>query len=572
MVRAARGRELPTEITAGAVVLGYEGRDGRAYRARLSFTPEIVRVGPREVTLAAKLAPGQTETFEIRVRPEISPGGAAPPPRRNLIALVERTREQSRAFLEGCTKIETDNEVFTQALYRALADIRDLVGEYGGRQVLTAGLPWYATPFGRDAILTSLQILPFCPEVAADTLRVLAAHQGRVLDPYREEEPGKIMHEIRLGEMARAKEIPHTPYYGTVDATPLFLVLLEETHRVTGDAELVRELMPAARAALGWIDEYGDLDGDGFVEYKRTTSGAGGLANQGWKDSHDGILFPDGAQPVAPIALCEVQGYVYDAKARMARLMRGAGEHRTAEALSVAAKRLRRRIEEAFWVEELGTYALALDGEKRALKTVASNAGHLLFSRVPSPKRAERVAERVFDEGMWSGWGIRTLSAVHPMFNPLSYHNGSVWPHDNSLIAMGLSHYGMCARAEKILSALFETSRHFRLGRLPELFSGLERGVFEFPAHYPVACTPQAWAAGAWFMLLQAILGLSPDAPAGVLHIRSPRLPAWLGELTLRGLRVGQSRVSIRFARVERRCFVDVLDVSGAPLKVQIEL
>jgi glycogen debranching enzyme len=380
------------------------------------------------------------------------------------------------------------------------------------------------------------------------------------------------MHELRRGELARSGEIPHIPYYGTIDATPLWLVLLHETWRWTGDLELVQELLPNARRALDWIDRYGDLDGDGLVEYSRTS--ARGLVNQGWKDSGDGVPFPDGRLPDPPIALIEVQGYVYDAKVRAADLFDRAGDADTAIRLRIEAERLRAQVIDRFWLDDLGTFALALDGHKRPIPTVTSNAGHALWSRIPDAARAARVGKTLLAQDMSCGWGIRTLSARHPVFNPMSYHNGSVWPHDNALIVMGLSHYGLAADALPIIAATQDAAEVADLNRLPELYCGIRRDGAAAPVSYPVSCSPQAWASGALFLMLQGVLGIFPDAPRHVLHVRNPVLPARLQELTITNLAVGRGRVSLHFARHATRTLVNVLAIEseGPTLQVRIEL
>jgi glycogen debranching enzyme len=370
--------------------------------------------------------------------------------------------------------------------------------------------------------------------------------------------------------MARAGEIPHVPYYGTIDATPLWLVLLHETWRWTGDEALVRELLPHAERALAWIDDYGDRDGDGFVEYARTSDK--GLANQGWKDSGDGVPFPDGRLPEGPIALVEVQGYVYDAKVRMAELFARFGHSERATTLAAEAERLREAIRERFWLEASGTFALALDGAKRQVPTVTSNPGHLLWSRVPTPGQAASVARVLLGPDLFSGWGIRTLSAAHRVYNPMSYHNGSVWPHDNALAVFGLARYGLAREALPVVRGLHEAAIGADFQRLPELFCGMTRQRGSRLVRYPVSCSPQAWASAAFFLILQGSLGLYPEAPARVLHVRNPVLPDFLHELSVTGLTVGDSRVSLQFRRQGDRTLANLLAVDGGRLQVRIEL
>lgn len=451
-----------------------------------------------------------------------------------------------------------------------MADLHALTIRYGGRPIITAGIPWFTAPFGRDSIITSLQALIFNPDIAVQTLRFLAAYQGDRLDEFTEEQPGKILHEVRRGEMASCREVPHLPYYGSVDATPLFLILLGETLRWTGDLGLARELLPHAERALRWIHEYGDLDGDGFVEYARRSPS--GLSNQGWKDSDDGVPFPDGTIPKPPIALVEVQGYVYAAMRAMAEVYAALDNKEGSRRLRAEAEALRRRIQDAFWFEETGYYALALDGDKRPLPTITSNPGHLLWAGVPTAAQAQRMAAVLLGERLFSGWGVRTLARNQPVYNPLSYHDGTVWPHDNSLIALGLARYGFRVEAATILIALYEASLYFRYHRLPELFCGLGRGETDAPVHYPVSCSPQAWAAGAFFPMLQGVLGIEPDAIAGTLHLVRPYLPDRLQLMEAVRVRIGRSRVSVQFSAQRERTMANVLAIDGDPLQVRIDV
>ena len=436
--------------------------------------------------------------------------------------------------------------------------------------VVSAGIPWYTCPFGRDALITGFESLLAAPELARDALRFLAGLQAREDDPARDAEPGKIPHEIRFGEMAAAGEVPHTPYYGSVDATPLFLVLLSEYELWTADTATVDALLPAAEAAIGWIERQAARDRDGLLTYERRTPK--GLRNQGWKDSHDGVPFADGFPAEPPIALVEVQGYAIDARRRMAQLLDRRGRRHEAARLRAKARALADVVEERFWMEGKGTHAIALDRAGRQVDAVTSNPGHLLFSRAVSEQRARAVTASLLGPGMWSGWGIRTLAAGQPAYNPLSYHDGTVWPHDNALCAMGMSSYGMTRDAGEVLSALWQAAQHFRQLRLPELFCGLERDGGGFPVHYPVACSPQAWSSAAWFLLLRASLGIFPDAPRQTLRIAGPHLPPWLDEIVLEGVRVGPARATLRFARGPKAAFAEVVDVHGGPLRVHIEV
>ncbi len=572
--RERRGSPLPTEITpaaggrAASVQFGYRGLDRRTYRTRLDFHGGRLSLTEHRARFEFHLRPNEVEAVSIQVSPAVD---AAPAPchPRPFADRVRGNLDEYRAWSESCATVETGDEPFDQALAQATADLKALALDARGLRVLSAGIPWYAAPFGRDAIVTSIQALPFTAAPARDTLRFLAAFQGTKDDPTRDEEPGKMPHELRAGEMAAAGEIPHTPYYGSADVTPLWLVLLSEYFLWTDDRQTVEELLPSADAALAWLDR-GDLDGDGLIEYQRRAER--GLRNQGWKDSTDGVCFPDGTLAEPPIAMVEIQGYALDARRRMAQLYQRLGRTGRSTRLGEAARLLGRRIEERFWMPEAGYYGLALDGRKRLVPTITSNPGHLLWSRAVSAERAARVAEVLLSEACFSGWGIRTLAKGQAAYNPLSYHRGTVWPHDNALVALGLANHGLTRAAGRLLEGLHAASRRFRLGRLPELFCGLGRSSGEFPVLYPVACSPQAWASGALFMLLQAVLGLYPDAPRRLLRIRHPHLPVGIRELTLRRLRVGRSIVTLHFTRTGEGTFASVLEASGDPLAIRIEM
>jgi glycogen debranching enzyme len=435
-------------------------------------------------------------------------------------------------FLAAAPQLETDWDPLEHIYERSLIDLAALRFEttlFPGQPMPAAGLPWFMTVFGRDSLLTSFQALPFTPELAETTLRVLARYQATERDDFRDAEPGKILHEIRFGELTHFDERPHSPYYGTADATPLFLVLLDEYERWTGDTELVSELEPEARAALQWIDEHGDRDGDSYVEYERRNEETG-LENQCWKDSWDSIRFSEGSIAKGPIATCEIQGYVYDAKVRTARLAREIwGDEELAERLEREAQELRSRFNEDFWVAERGFYALALDGEKRQVDSLTSNVGHLLWSGIVPEDRAEQLAEHLVGDALFSGWGVRTMAEGEGGYNPIRYHNGTVWPHDNSLIAHGLQRYGFREEASKVALTTLEAATFFRY-RLPEVFAGYRRGRTSFPVEYPTASSPQAWATGTPLLLLRVLLGLEPDGD----ELRSdPQLPDQIRRLEL---------------------------------------
>jgi glycogen debranching enzyme len=434
------------------------------------------------------------------------------------------------------------------------------------RLILAAGIPWFCAPFGRDALLTASQSLLVNPSLAKDSLRVLAAYQGKRFDEHTEEEPGKIFHELRFGEMAQTRETPHTPYYGSIDATPLFVIVADATYQVTADGLWLRQLQAAVESALAWIDARSGA-GTHFVTYRRQS--ARGLDNQGWKDSRAAVAYPDGRLAAAPIALCEIQGYCADAYRRGARLLAELGKPELAERYAARAKALRALTNEHFWLPELGRYAYALDADGKAVDTVVSNLGHLLWSRIPDEPCAGATADLLLRSESFSGFGIRTLAAGQAAYNPLSYHNGTVWPHDNSIIAKGMANYGYTSHATDVFEGLIAAMHYFRDHRLPELFCGMPREAGDV-VRYPVACSPQAWAAGAPFLLLQSVLGIHADAPRRKLSIRNACLPPSIEWCELDNLRVGSSRVRVRFRRADKRVHVDALEISGAHLRTEI--
>jgi glycogen debranching enzyme len=472
--------------------------------------------------------------------------------RRTLDSAFEGVRDSYDEWRSASTQIETDHELFDQLLRRALQDLRLLIDDVDGDLVPTAGIPWFAVPFGRDSLITAMQTLLLRPEVAAGTLRFLARHQGTELNDFR------------LGELARLKRVPHSPYYGSVDSTPLFLIALGEYVTWTGDLELARRLLPNAEAGLAWMRQYGDADGDGFLEYH--TRSSEGMRNQGWKDSPDSATHRDGTLAEPPIALAEVQAYAYGAHREMAQLYARLGLPEREREERAAAERVRSRFldtlpmadaDGAFW-------AMGLDGDKQRIETVTSNPGHALWTGLLPGADADIAVQRLVRDDMLCGWGLRTLSSRARSFNPMSYHNGSVWPHDNALVALGMKRAGADAAARDVASQVFEAGLRFPGARLPELWCGFarDRRYQSTPAQYPVSCSPQAWAAGSAFMLLQALLGLEADAFEGVVRLR-PLLPTWLGHISLRKLRVAGRQVDLDVVRQGHRTVVDVLDDGG---------
>lgn len=538
----------------------------------------VYRLGPGDP--APHFASGQL-LFELELGPAgswhtratfvLETGAApvlpAPPDTQKRAHLGEAAPDE---WQRSATALHSSNYNLRTMYQQAVADLGALrMSEHECASdvwVPAAGVPWFVTLFGRDSLIVSYQNFLLSPSFAVGALTKLAEFQSTVDDPYRDAEPGKIMHEARFGELAHFRMIPHTPYYGTADATILYLIVLSELLRWTGELALLEQFREAALGCLSWIDRYGDRDGDGFQEYK--TRSPRGYYNMAWKDASDAVVYPDGGLVKLPIATCELQGYVYDAKLRMAEAFEAAGDAMLPERLRGEAAELRKHFNEAFWLSETGFLAYCLDGDKHPVQTVASNPGHCLWSGIVEPEQAAKVAGRMFREDMWSGWGVRTLSAENPAYDPLEYQRGSVWPHDNGIIAAGLYRYGERERASRIATAILEAAAMFERFRLPELFAGFSRAEDPFPVQIITANTPQAWASGTIFHLVRTIVGLNPDALNRRLYL-DPDLPPGLDDLTLTDLKVGGTRLSVRFARATGKCKFDVIEREGEELRIE---
>jgi glycogen debranching enzyme len=561
--RARRGVGTSALIGPADVVFEYHGLDAAARSTALHFDPRPTRLAVNSATYHFDLGPQQITSLFVAVSCNKPIPYRPAPFFRGLLA----HRREMRRSTAGATSIETSNNIFNEVVCQAMADLNMLMTETPQGRYPYAGIPWYSTTFGRDGLITALQMLWIDPRVARGVLRRLAAYQANTVDPLADAEPGKILHEMRGGEMAALREVPFAQYYGSVDATPLFVLLAGRYVERTGDEETLAELWPAIEAALRWIDGAGDPDRDGFVEYRRASEQ--GLANQGWKDSYDAIFHADGRLAEGYIALAEVQGYVFAGKQLAARCALRLGLVERARELEAEAQRLAERFEEAFWCPELGAYALALDGEKQPCRVRTSNAGQLLFTGIVREDRARLVAAELMRPHFFSGWGIRTVACGEARYNPMSYHNGSIWPHDNALIALGLARYGLKHSVEQVFKGLFEAAGYMDLRRLPELFCGFQRERRRGPTLYPVACAPQAWASATPFTLLEAALGIEFDAERGEIRLRNPRLPAFLNEVILRDLGLGDSSVDLCVRRHGDDVSLEVLHTRG---RIQVSI
>ncbi|MPZ21163.1 MAG: amylo-alpha-1,6-glucosidase [Luteitalea sp.] len=542
--RERRGQVRAPMTTDAELQLSYEGLDRVVRTTRISVTPAPAAIEANDVRLDIALKPGEETRYDLAIGCETGADAG----RAGFFDMAfEQASNTLGAYRAGFSRLSTSNEQFNDWLNQSLDDLSMMLTETPAGPYPYAGVPWFSTPFGRDGIITALECLWLNPGLARGVLGYLAATQATEALPEQDAEPGKILHETREGEMAALGEIPFGRYYGSHDTTPLFVLLAAEYHRRTADRPFIEQIWPSVQRALAWIETFGDLDGDLFLEYRRKSSH--GLIQQGWKDSHDSVFHQDGTPAEPPIALCEVQAYVYGAWCGASKLATMLGDNVRAAELAQQARMLREKFEATFWLEELGTYALALDGKKRPCRLRASNAGHCLLTGLVGPERASRLAETLLDDSMFSGWGIRTLATDQARYNPMSYHNGSVWPHDNAIIALGLSRYGRKADALRVMTGLFDASLFVDAHRLPELFCGFPRRPSAAPTLYPVACAPQAWAAAAVFPLLQAALGLDICAPERVLRFQDPMLPPFLEEIQIANLVVGDAVVDLLLQR-----------------------
>ncbi|HEY1505041.1 MAG TPA: amylo-alpha-1,6-glucosidase, partial [Stellaceae bacterium] len=541
-IRQRRGTRLPDELRLDGATLAYRGLDDLERRMNVSFEPRPQAIRGHNARWQVDLPPGGRASLHFTFR--VDDGHTATPSCAEAIAHAEK-RQADRQ--QRTADIYTSNESFNTWLSHSRANLDMLITETPHGLYPYAGVPWFSTAFGRDGLITALECLWLDPALAAGTLRFLAAHQATAVDPAADAEPGKILHETRKGEMAALKEVPFGCYYGSVDATPLFIVLAAAYYARTGDRALIETLWPHIEAALRWMDEYGDRDRDGFLEYGRTSQD--GLVNQGWKDSGDSIFHADGRLAQGPIALIEVQAYAFAAYNGAAMLARKLDLPERAAALAVKADNLAQQVERTFWIEEINTYALALDGQKAPCRVRASNAGHVLFAGLTSQARAEQVARALMAPEFFSEWGIRTVAHGEARYNPMSYHNGSIWPHDNGVIAMGFGRYGLKQPLLRVLSGLFDAMLLSEINGVPELFCGFPRRKGVGPTSYPVACLPQAWSSAAIFAMLGAALGITFDAETGRVLFLRPTLPDWIDELRLTNLRLRDSSADIVLRR-----------------------
>lgn len=554
--RKKRGSILGSKIEDGKkLILCYQGLDNITRETQIHFLTPPDDIADDQAIFRIMLPAKQSCEIEYSITMRVGDRVTEAITHDEAYENITQNLIEAR---ENLSKIYTSNEQFNHWINRSQIDLVSLLADTPHGKYPYAGVPWYNTAFGRDGILTAYEILWMAPDITRGVLHYLASTQAQTLDPSRDAEPGKIFHETRGGEMVELNEIPFKLYYGTIDATPLFIVLAGAYYQRTGDIKTIKALWPHIKAALRWIDEYGDLDGDGFVEYQHKSEN--GLTNQGWKDSFDSVSYENGKLAEPPIALCEVQGYVYDAKVKAARLAKALGEKEEAEKLKEEAESLKQRFNQKFWDEELQCYVLALDGNKNPCRVKSSNAGHCLFSRIVDDEKAPKLAETLLSEEMFSGWGIRTLGTKEVQYNPMSYHNGSVWPHDVAITAYGLSKYGFQDKANTLMTSLFDASLFIDLQRLPELFCGFERRRGQGPTAYPVACSPQAWSVAAVFLLLKSCLQIEVDGVEKKIIFNNPVLPPYLKTVCIDRLMVGSGNCTLELHRHRHDTSINVLE------------
>ena len=552
--RKQRGVRVDEQIQESELVFSYQGLDNQLRRTIMSFSPAPQSLSKTEAVYNLQLAPQQKTDFYVSISCRSKNNGVAD---LNYDEAFDASLKKLERYREELCEVRTSKGQFNDWLYRSMDDLHMLFTETPQGVYPYAGVPWFSTAFGRDGLITALQTLWINPNIARGVLSFLAAAQATEFDPESDAEPGKILHETRLGEMAAMGEIPFGRYYGSVDSTPLFIMLAGAYYKRTADRNFLEILWPNIRQALVWIDTYGDSDGDGFVEYQRQAET--GLVQQGWKDSWDSVFHDDGTLAQGPIALCEVQGYVYAAKNYAAMMADILGERQLAEDLKRQAAKLQEDFQRAFWCEEINCFALALDGAKRPCRVPSSNAGQCLFTGIASREQAEKMAGLLLSPKFFSGWGIRTIGEGSARYNPMAYHNGSIWPHDNALIAQGLANYGETLRVLQLFRGIYHLALNVELRRLPELFCGFKRLAAQGPVSYPQACSPQAWAAGSVFLLLKACLGLSIDAQKMQVRFEHPVLPPFLNEVYIRNLNVADAVVDLSLSRHPNDIGINVL-------------
>jgi glycogen debranching enzyme len=558
--RLRRGTMQEPDVGAACVTLAYLGLDDRRRATTLRFEPAPDRLSSNLATFVFDLGPKRQKTLLLEISCDSADAGEAT--HRAIFRALRQARRALRTSSSRAAAMITSNDIFNETLRRSISDLYTLITETPEGPFPYAGIPWFSTVFGRDALITSLETLWLDPAISRGVLLHLAANQATTFDPASDAEPGKILHEVRCGEMAELREVPFRRYYGSVDSTPLFVMLAGAYLERSGDVATLRRLWPNIEAALSWLEKYGDRDGDGFVEYGRRSNE--GLANQGWKDSHDSIFHSDGSLAKGPIALVEVQAYAFGAWCAAAAIARGIGRPERAVAFDERAQTLRTAFDAAFFDPTLNVYVLALDGEKRACRVRTSNAGHALLTGLALPERAEAVVNTLMGPASFCGWGVRTVAATEARYNPMSYHNGSVWPHDNALIAAGFARYGFKREAARIFEGIFAASTYIDLRRLPELFCGFVRRRTRGPTFYPVACMPQAWAAAAPLFMLQSCLGVGFDLHRSHITFEGPVLPDFVGEVTLLNLALDEATVDVALRRSGLQVVVDVLDRRGS--------